>query len=61
MNPRDRRDDVDMELSDDELDGLSGGIPHFDTAFGGYQELRTDKPALPVLQDRPSNDPDFWF
>jgi hypothetical protein len=50
-----------FDLSDDELDGLSGGIPHFENTFGGTQAVGQFGPLLPVLQDRPSDDPDLWF
>lgn len=56
-----------VDVSDDDLDNLSGGIPHFDNMFGGYQEehfddaSRRSRTNLPVLQDRPTNDPDLWF
>ncbi|WP_328745071.1 hypothetical protein OHT57_06465 [Streptomyces sp. NBC_00285] len=50
-----------VTLTDDDLEGLSGGIPHFDSAFGGYQDVLPARPVLPILQDRPSDDPQLWF
>jgi hypothetical protein len=50
-----------IDLSDDELDGLSGGIPHFQNAFAGALAVGQTLPPLPVLQDRPTEDPYAWF
>jgi hypothetical protein len=50
-----------VELSDDDLDSLSGGIPHFDNAFGGHEDVGRHAPSVPLLQDRPTDNPDLWF
>lgn len=50
-----------VELSDDELDEVSGGIPHFDNSFGGRPEVGSTRPILPVLQTRPTDDPGRWY
>jgi len=57
-----------VELSDDELDSLSGGIPLFeDTSGGSGADYSTSRlveravPPLPLLQERPTEDPYAWF
>jgi hypothetical protein len=52
---------VESELSDEDLDLISGGIPTLGNTFAGDPYAERVVPKLHVLQDRPDGDPDLWF
>jgi hypothetical protein len=49
-----------VELSDDELDLIAGGIPHDDRdpAFGS---MIYSEPLVTSTQTRPTEDPGLWY
>jgi hypothetical protein len=61
VDSRDDQSSAITPLDEDELDMISGGLPGVGNLFSGEPHTGRFGPKLPVLQDRPSDDPDLWF
>ncbi|MFE7439453.1 hypothetical protein ACFU7X_03150 [Streptomyces chartreusis] len=48
-------------ISDDELYVISGGIPQLGQVASDEQVRLFDQLQTPVLQERPTADPEMWF